>query len=203
MSRSPRPFVAGLGAILIVGFVVVWLMRVGPPETAAADEPFAPEPAPAPAALAPPPLPDLDRLPAYAEVDPSWTLRDLDGQTVSLQDLRGRVVLINFWATWCVPCIAEMPELEALAGSLEGAPVDVLLVSDEPLDDIYAFLSQHGGDLPVYRADGPAPPALQSYGLPTTFVLDPDGAIVFKYVGAAAWNHPSVAAFIRDILARK
>ena len=113
---------------------------------------------------------------------PDFTLQNLDGQSASLSDLRGEVVLVNFWATWCGPCVEEMPTIEARyqQGGFEVLAVDF----DEPADLVSAFMEELGVDLPVLLdPDGVIQRLYQVRGYPTSFFIDEQGIIRILQIG--------------------
>jgi cytochrome c biogenesis protein CcmG/thiol:disulfide interchange protein DsbE len=114
---------------------------------------------------------------------PAFALLMLDGAPVQLADLRGRIVLLNFWATWCPPCRAEMPELDALAH--ERPDVSVLAVDvQEDVAQVERFRTELQLSLPIaLDDDGHAWKSYQSRGLPTTYLIDGNGTIRDVQVG--------------------
>jgi peroxiredoxin len=113
------------------------------------------------------------------EAAPDFTLQTLDGQTVNLSDYRGQVVLLNTWATWCPPCRAEMPDLEAYYQQHQEDGFVVLAVNtQESRDTVAAFLREHDFTFPVLL--DPGGEVMREYGvlgLPTSFFIDRDGAM--------------------------
>ncbi|GAB4236537.1 MAG: hypothetical protein Tsb0032_41530 [Kiloniellaceae bacterium] len=128
----------------------------------------------------------------------------LEGGTVSFAELAGRVVLVNFWATWCAPCVREMPSLERLHNALEDEGFTVLAVSQDRggAGVVAPFLArldlQH---LPVYLdPKGKLARAFALKGLPTSFVIDRNGRVVAGLVGPAEWDSPEALDFMRHYL---
>jgi thiol-disulfide isomerase/thioredoxin len=113
-----------------------------------------------------------------------------DGKLSSTADLEGKVVFVNFWATWCPPCIAEMPSLNALYEKLKNEPGIVFLFVNEDNDysKAAAYLKRKGFSLPVVRQHGQVPKEIFSGTLPTTVVLNKNGQIVLKEEGLANYN---------------
>jgi peroxiredoxin len=113
------------------------------------------------------------------EAAPDFTLQTLDGQAVRLSDYRGHVVLLNTWATWCPPCRAEMPDLEAYYQKHQEDGFVVLAVnSQESPDTVAAFLGEHDFSFPVLLdPDGEVMREYGVLGLPTSFFIDRDGAM--------------------------
>jgi len=133
---------------------------------------------------------------------PALELKDLDGRLHRLSDYRGRVVLINFWATWCAPCRDEMPSIQELKRKLSGRPFVVLAVNlDEPESRIRNFLTQVKVDFTVLLdPDRKAAKAWQARVLPASFVIGPDGRIRYNLVGEINWDHDLVVSRIAELM---
>jgi thiol-disulfide isomerase/thioredoxin len=125
---------------------------------------------------------------------PSLELVDLQGKKHSLADYQGKVVLINFWATWCAPCREEMPSIERLRASLEGRPFAVLAVNlAEPESRIQKFLDAMPLGFPILLdRDTKTTRAWQAKVLPATYIVGADGAIRYRHVGELDWSKPEV-----------
>ncbi|MDQ3278229.1 MAG: TlpA family protein disulfide reductase [Bacteroidota bacterium] len=121
---------------------------------------------------------------------PAFSYTTASGEKVSTADLRGKVVFINFWATWCPPCIAEMPSLEALYKKLkdDGRFVFLFVSEDEDLHTARTYLAKKGYTFPLVSRAGNVPGELYSGTLPTTIVLDKKGNVVMKKEGVANYN---------------
>jgi peroxiredoxin len=119
------------------------------------------------------------------EAAPDFTLQTLDGQAVNLRDYRGHVVLLNTWATWCLPCRAEMPELEAYYQQHQEDGFVVLAVNtQESPDTVAAFLGEHDFTFPVLLdPDGEVMREYGVLGLPTSFFIDRDGVMRGVWIG--------------------
>ena len=131
--------------------------------------------------------------------DYNWQLVDETGQTFNFNDAEGKVVVLNFWATWCPPCIAEMPSLEKLYNAYN-EDVVFLFVSDEKQDVISKFKQKHKYQFKVYSALTAFPKEFNVTSIPRTFVIDKNGAIVIDKTGAANWYSDSVIATMDDLL---
>ncbi|MAT65258.1 MAG: thioredoxin [Gammaproteobacteria bacterium] len=135
---------------------------------------------------------------------PDFALEDMDGETHRLSDLRGQVVMVNFWATWCPPCREEMPSMEAVYQGLKGEGFQVLAVNQwESPDQVFPYM----GQLDVYPSfpvlfdrDSSVAEAYGVKGLPTTVLIDPQGRVVYRAVGGRNFNHPEVQALIRGLM---
>jgi thiol-disulfide isomerase/thioredoxin len=137
-----------------------------------------------------------------AGATPPLVLRDLDGREVRLDAYRGRTVVVNFWATWCAPCVAEMPSIMLLREKYAKQGLDVIGVNlQENAARIRPFLAQHEIDFTVVRDhDGSARDAWRVSVYPTSFVIGPDQKIAFVVVGEANWSGPPIEPRIRSIL---
>jgi thiol-disulfide isomerase/thioredoxin len=153
----------------------------------------------------------LHTVPATAGTDlVPWTggrtaalsLKDLGGRGVNLADYKGKVVLVNFWATWCAPCIAEMPSMQALREKIGTTKFDVLAVNfQEGTPRINDFLKKRPLTLTIVRdADGAARTAWGVKVFPTSFVVDTEGRIRDSVQGDVDWMSKKVEAQIRELL---
>jgi peroxiredoxin len=134
---------------------------------------------------------------------PPLRLTAMQGGEVDRETYRGRVVLVNFWATWCPPCVEEMPSLERLHRALGPEGLVVLGVSiDEDSGALQDFVQRAGVTFPILRDPGgrKAAAAWRTTGWPETFVIDGEGRIVRKIVGPARWDTPEALAWFRGLL---
>jgi cytochrome c biogenesis protein CcmG, thiol:disulfide interchange protein DsbE len=133
---------------------------------------------------------------------PPLALDDLAGRSHSLADYRGKVVLVNFWATWCEPCREEMPSIERLRNSLKGQPFEVLAVNlAEPLSRIEKFAAQLPLGFPLLRdRDGAAGKAWKAKLLPASFLIGRDGRIHYVAYGELDWASDAVRARVAELL---
>ena len=129
---------------------------------------------------------------------PAFTLQALDGRPVSSSELKGKVVLLNFWATWCGPCKDEMPSLERLRKQFDQSEVVLLSVTtDHQREGIRAFMQHLGLALPVLLdEDQEVSGSFMVRGLPTTFLVGKDGTLVGRAVGPRAWDSPEAVALV-------
>lgn len=125
-------------------------------------------------------------------------LLSLDGSRTDLESFRDKVIFLNFWATWCAPCIAEMPSIQKLYEELDQeAEIVFLLVSlDESTDKVREFIKRKGFTFPVYMLAGPRPAELRSGVVPTTFVISRKGIIVAKREGMAKYHTDHFKQFL-------
>jgi thiol-disulfide isomerase/thioredoxin len=129
------------------------------------------------------------------------------GEALSLADFRGKIVLLNIWATWCAPCRREMPTLERLQIELGGADFEVVALSldRKGLPVVKEFYEELGlQELAMYVDEsGAAQRALNALGLPTTLLLDRDGNEIGRLLGPAEWDSPEMVSFIRGYIERQ
>ena len=121
---------------------------------------------------------------------PTLARTDLAGKPVDLKDLKGRVVLVNFWATWCDPCREEMPSIERLRSKMAGRPFEVITVNyGEAPERIRDFLQRHKITLPVWLdPDKRAAADWSAGGLPMTFLVDAEGRLRYSAFGECDWS---------------
>jgi peroxiredoxin len=133
---------------------------------------------------------------------PELELQDMGGQTHRLADYRGKVVLVNFWATWCEPCRAEMPSMNGLRSALAGKPFEVLAVNlAEPLSRIERFLGTMPLDFPLLRdRDGSVAKAWKARLLPASFLIGRDGRIRYVAYGEVDWTSAAVRERVAELL---
>ena len=162
------------------------------PTEAPKPEPTAQQPAPAQPATSP----AQEAEPADADY-PTLQLAALDGSQYDLAAHRGKWVVVNFWATWCKPCVKEMPDLSALDAMREHIEVIGLAYDDSDPKDIAAFLEKHPVSYPIAIVDTFDPPKsfATPRGLPTTYLIAPDGKLAKKFMG------PITAAEIEGAIA--
>ena len=125
----------------------------------------------------------------------TYSLRDLEGREAMRRIGDGRITFLSFWATWCAPCIAELPSIEALYQDY-GDAVDFVLVTHEEPEVVQRFLSKKRIQLPVFLPLIEVPEVLQSNSLPTNYIIDTKGNVLITEKGAANWNSKKV----RDLL---
>jgi thiol-disulfide isomerase/thioredoxin len=127
---------------------------------------------------------------------PALRLRDLDDREYDLADLRGRLVLVNFWATWCPPCRREMPSLERLYQQFRDRGLTVLAVDvGEDADTVFAFTGQlePAPNFPLLLdIDSRTVQDWSVKGLPTSFLIDPQGRVIFRAVGGTEFDHTQI-----------
>ncbi len=136
---------------------------------------------------------------------PDFTLADVHGKNVSLSEFRGKVVILNFWATWCGPCEAEMPYLNNLYKEFTSKGLVVIAISVDPKEtSVLSFITEKKLAFPVLL-DKNKEVYFDSYavmGLPTTFIIDRSGVLVEKIMGEQEWDSSKMRAKILNLLTR-
>jgi len=128
-----------------------------------------------------------------------WVLSDLDGHPVSFEKYRGKTVFLNIWATWCPPCVAELPSIARLARSPRLGPVAFVCVSiDQDAEAVRQFVKGKDWPLTILHASD-LPPPFRTDGIPATFLIAGDGRIVGSAMGWAEWDDPAVVEFLERL----
>jgi len=132
---------------------------------------------------------------------PELVLLDLDGAEHRLRDYRGQVVVVNFWATWCPPCIREMPSMERAWQRLQDEGVVMLAVNvGEDADTVFTFLADYPVSFPLLMdEDATVTRAWPIRGLPTTFIVDRQGRLVYQAIGGRDWDAPELLEQILEL----
>jgi cytochrome c biogenesis protein CcmG/thiol:disulfide interchange protein DsbE len=140
------------------------------------------------------------RPPRIGTAAPDFTVQDAD-RTVTLRDLHGKVVVLNFWATWCAPCVEEMPSLVQLQQRFKDKGVSVVGVSIDVDGDAYQkFLKDYKIDFVTVR--DPDQKTSSLYGTskwPETYIIDRDGIVRRKFIGAVEWSQPEIVDFLSKL----
>lgn len=138
-----------------------------------------------------------------------FKMLDAGDKVTTLDQFKGRFIVLHFWATWCPPCIKELPKLKAFKTAKEGKDLAVVMVSLDygaPYEKIDQFMKKHGVDgLPSYRVPttDPAWDQLTAFGLPGTFLIDKKGRVLYKVIGDTDWTSPESTDFINFLIANQ
>ena len=139
-----------------------------------------------------------DNMPA-----PDFTFPGLDGKMVSLSDYKGKVVLLNIWATWCPPCVEEMPSMEKLYQKFKGQNFEILAVSiDEPgLKVVAPFMKKSNLTFPaLIDSEGAIKAVYGITGIPESFIIDKQGNLIKKIIGPVDWATGDIFRFFSEVI---
>ena len=144
----------------------------------------------------------LDSDKAINTAAPDFTLRDMHGKDITLSSFRGKVVLLNFWATWCPPCKAEMPTMNRLYNEIRSRGFEVIAVStDNSLSTLKNYLSKSRLDFAVVHDErNHVSKQYRVFSMPTSFLINKNGIIVEKFYGEYDWTEPDVRRQIEKLL---
>lgn len=131
-----------------------------------------------------------------------FSLSTPDGAVISLDDYAGKFVLLNFWATWCAPCRREMPSLSNVHDQFAGKGLEVVGIHVGPsLDDIRRFLDKVPVNFTILIDKDMSLTSWGVLGLPTTFLINPDGRLIYKATGERQWDSPKMVEFLTKVIA--
>ena len=131
-----------------------------------------------------------------------WKLNDIDGNELSFEDNKRKVILVNFWATWCPPCVAEMPSLHELYLDYHDKIAFVFITSDEK-EKVRKFINKKAYAFPIYFENSPTPKVFSSDNIPTTYIIDASGKIRVKMTGAADWNSSATRKLLDALILKE
>ena len=146
-----------------------------------------------------PSIPELTK--DFPAANRDFYFSDTSGRVTSLNEFEGEVVFMNIWATWCPPCIAEMPSIEALYNNLKDHEnIKFVLVSvDEDFNRAIEFMERRNFDLPIYHFRTKVPGTYESTVIPTTYVISKDGRLALEKRGLAKYDTPAFEAFMLEL----
>ena len=137
--------------------------------------------------------------PTATPADFNLTLMDEDGNTLSLADFKGKAIFLNMWATWCPPCIAEMPNINNLYKEMGNEVAFVMVSLDEDFETAKTFNKRKGYNFPIYILQSRRPTMYQSSTVPTTYVIDAKGQLVLTHKGMSNYNTSKFKRFLNDL----
>jgi len=140
---------------------------------------------------------EVPPFPEETQANYDWTVRSLNGEDFKMSDTKGKVVFLNFWATWCPPCVGEMPSIQRLYEKLKDEEVVFVCVSQEDSSKVSRFIKEKGFTFPIYTMKGAPPAVFNTQGIPATFILTSEGKVAFRHVGGAKWDDEKTVDFIR------
>lgn len=133
------------------------------------------------------------------KADFNLNLQDPEGNIIPLSDLKGKVIFMNFWATWCPPCMAEMPSIDNLHEEVGDEVAFVMLSMDENFEKAISFNEKKEYNLPIYQLAGQLPVIYRSSAIPTTFVIDAEGNLALTHKGMADYDTEEFKNFLKSL----
>jgi thiol-disulfide isomerase/thioredoxin len=184
-----RTLVIFLAVAALLGGTFYWMRSTVVPAEAGAPGAGAPgSPRPAPGSSSN--LPDA----GY-----DWSVRSLDGRVIPFSSFKGKTIFLNFWATWCGPCQAEMPAIERMYQKVKGKGIEVVAASWEDPLTVANWVQRSHFSFPVYTFERPAPASYASEGIPVTFIISPAGKVVRKHLDPDNWDSDANINFLLSL----
>lgn len=122
------------------------------------------------------------------------------GEAVNMKEFEGKVIFLNFWATWCPPCIAEMPGINSLYKDVKDDNVKFIMLSvDQDFGKAVKFRKNKGYDFEIYKIAGPLPKMYSTRSIPTTYVIDSDGNLALTHLGMGDFNTSDFKQFLKNL----
>lgn len=127
-------------------------------------------------------------------------LMNSKGEKVNMEQFRGKVIFLNFWATWCPPCIAEMPGINDLYRDVNDEDIEFIMLSvDQNFDKAKKFRDKKGYGFQIYKATGPIPQMYSSRSIPTTYVIDANGNLALTHLGMGDFDTKEFRQFLQEL----
>lgn len=144
---------------------------------------------------------DIEKAKSGRPIPAGMIFRSEDGQLINLSENKGKVYFINFWATWCPPCRAEMPSINELASKIKNKDkISFIMVDvDNKMDASVNYMKKHSYNLNVYTSESSIPESIFNGTLPTTAIIGPDGTLVFHQTGMADYNNKEMINFLNTL----
>lgn len=150
------------------------------------------------------PTPEIDTVQSenYPTANYNLQVTDLDGNTVKMTNYRGKVIFLNFWATWCMPCVAELPSINKLYNQFKNEDIVFLLISRESPEKVKSYQQRKKYDVPFYIDDEHSniPKIYFSQGIPTTFIINKKGKVIKASSGAEDWDDKEFVETLKSLV---
>ena len=147
----------------------------------------------------PPEFPGRSEIGSLGDVDPDWPFYTLDGEEKTFKSYENKVIFLTIWATECKECQSALPGIQQLYDSMMGEKVVFILLSDEDNNTLREFVEISGLTVPVYMYKDELQDVLKIPKVPTTYIIDRQGSIVFSHFGAARWDDITTRKFLREL----
>jgi len=141
----------------------------------------------------------MGKVPSQQSASLDFALNDLAGKVYTLSDYKVKVVFLNFWATWCPPCIAEMPEIAGLYEDVASEDIAFVMVSvDRDFEKLEKFVQKKEYKFPIYRLSGSLPSTYEASSIPTTYLISPSGKIIMEKTGMGSYNNEGFKEVLKE-----
>lgn len=152
--------------------------------------------------LPPPEIDSVETESSLPLADYNLRVTDLEGKQINMEDYRGKVIFLNFWATWCLPCVAELPSINKLYLQFKEEDVKFLLISNESSDKVNRYHERKKYEVPFHLEDSTSfiPIMYHSRGIPTTFIISKEGKVVKASSGAEDWDDDEFVKALKKML---
>lgn len=149
-----------------------------------------------------PSVKDTENTVSLSTADYNWELESTGGKINNFSDYTGKVIFLNLWATWCPPCVAEMPSIQELYEKYkDNDQIVFIMVSNEKPEKVKAFMEKRGFSFPVRITRYQSPKPFYTESIPTTFLVSKSGKIVIRETGAANWGGDKMEKIVNDLIA--
>ncbi len=136
-----------------------------------------------------------------SETSYNWQLENPENASVNFADYKGKVIFLNFWGTWCPPCVGEMPEIQKLYNKYKDNPdIQFLLVTNEPMQKAKGFINKRNYSFPIFTSQTKSPTVFQSNAIPVTFIISKKGEIMVRETGATNWSGQKTQKLINELI---
>ncbi len=136
-----------------------------------------------------------------SESNYNWELKSIDGNNVNFSDYKGKVIFLNFWATWCPPCVGEMPEIQKLYNLYKNNKnIQFLIVTNETVSKAQEFIRKREYNFPVFSSVSTTPSVFKSNVIPVTFIISKEGKILVNETGATNWSGKTTVELIEKLI---
>ncbi|NQX98333.1 MAG: TlpA family protein disulfide reductase [Flavobacteriales bacterium] len=148
------------------------------------------------------PVIDSAQIKKYPMADFNLHVSDLDGNPINMENYRGKVIFLNFWATWCMPCVAELPSIDKLYKEFKNENIEFLLISNENPEKVQHYKTKKKYEVPflIQSSTSQIPQMYYSPGIPTTFIINKEGQLIKASTGAEDWDDKEFITTLKKLL---
>lgn len=153
-------------------------------------------------ATLPTPVIDTEKASNYPKADFNLQVTNLQGEMVKMENYKGKVIFLNFWATWCMPCVAELPSIDKLYQQFKNDDMVFFLISKEKIDLVKDYKHRKNYEVPFFINDSTSsiPVMYHSPGIPTTFIINKKGQVIKASAGAEDWDDKEFIQTVKELV---